>query len=109
MQDFQGRVAVVTGAASGIGLASATRFAEEGMKVVLADIQQDALDLAVASLQQAGHDVIGVRTDVSQCEQVQSLADQAMAASIAVLELIQDLRLMPVGSPNITPAPRPLS
>jgi NAD(P)-dependent dehydrogenase (short-subunit alcohol dehydrogenase family) len=80
MQDFQGRVAVVTGAASGIGLASATRFAEEGMKVVLADIQQDALDSAVSGLQQSGHDVIGVRTDVSQFEQVQGLADKALAA-----------------------------
>jgi NAD(P)-dependent dehydrogenase (short-subunit alcohol dehydrogenase family) len=80
MQDFQGRVAVVTGAASGIGLASATRFAEEGMQVVLADIQQDALDSAVLVLQQSGHDVIGVRTDVSQFEQVQKLADQALAA-----------------------------
>ncbi len=79
MQDFQGRVAVVTGAASGIGLASATRFAEEGMQVVLADIQQDALDLAVTTLQQAGHDVIGVRTDVSKFDHIQSLADQAIA------------------------------
>jgi len=80
MQDFKERVAVVTGAGSGIGLASATRFAEEGMKVVLADIQQDALDEAVASLQEAGHDVMGVLTDVSQYEQVQSLADQTIAA-----------------------------
>ena len=54
MKDFQGRVAVVTGAGSGIGLASATRFAEEGMKVVLADIQEDALLAAVAALQEAG-------------------------------------------------------
>ena len=68
MQDFEGRVAVVTGAASGIGLATATRFAEEGMKVVLADIQQDALDSAVAGLKQAGFDVIGVQTDVSKLD-----------------------------------------
>lgn len=80
METFEGRVAVVTGAASGIGLASATRFAQEGMKVVLADIQQDALDAAVEALQQAGHDVLGVRTDVSQCEQIQRLADTAVNA-----------------------------
>jgi NAD(P)-dependent dehydrogenase (short-subunit alcohol dehydrogenase family) len=80
MQDFQGRVAVVTGAASGIGLASATRFAEEGMKVVLGDIQADALETAVATLQRAGHDVVGVPTDVSKYDQLQRLADHAIAA-----------------------------
>ncbi|MFT4519738.1 MAG: NAD(P)-dependent dehydrogenase (short-subunit alcohol dehydrogenase family) [Halioglobus sp.] len=80
MQDFQDRVAVITGGASGIGLATATRFAQEGMKVVLGDIQQDALDDAVATLRGAGHDVTGVHTDVSQVEQVQNLADQAIAA-----------------------------
>ena len=79
MQDFEGRVAVVTGAASGIGLAAATRFAAEGMKVVLADIQQDALDAVVANLKEAGHDVLGVLTDVSQREQVQRLADETIA------------------------------
>lgn len=79
MQDFEGKVAVVTGAASGIGLASATRFAEEGMKVVLADIQRDALDAAVSSLKKAGHDVIGVPTDVSEREHVQNLADKVIA------------------------------
>jgi NAD(P)-dependent dehydrogenase (short-subunit alcohol dehydrogenase family) len=80
MQDFDSKVAVVTGAASGIGLATATRFAEEGMKVVLADIQQDALDAAVATLAKAGHDVMGVLTDVSQREHIQYLADQTIAA-----------------------------
>lgn len=80
MQDFEGRVAVVTGAASGIGLAMATRFAEEGMKVVLADIQLDALNAAVSQMQKAGHDVTGVRTDVSQVDQVQELAEIALAS-----------------------------
>ncbi|MEH6589627.1 MAG: SDR family NAD(P)-dependent oxidoreductase [Halioglobus sp.] len=80
MQDFQDKVAVVTGAASGIGLATATRFAQEGMKVVLADIQSDALYTAVSALQSAGHDAIGVRTDVSQRQQLQNLADQAINA-----------------------------
>ncbi|HIL83526.1 MAG TPA: SDR family NAD(P)-dependent oxidoreductase, partial [Pseudomonadales bacterium] len=42
MKEFSGKVAVVTGAASGIGLATASRFAEAGMKVVMADIQEDA-------------------------------------------------------------------
>lgn len=79
MKNFQGAVAVVTGAASGIGLATATRFAEEGMKVVLADIQQNALDSALSRLRKAGHDVHGVPTDVSRLPQLQRLADEAMA------------------------------
>jgi NAD(P)-dependent dehydrogenase (short-subunit alcohol dehydrogenase family) len=80
MQDFEDKVAVVTGAASGIGLATATRFAEEGMKVVLGDIQEDALEAAISTLQKAGHDVLGVPVDVSQREHIQNLADQTIAA-----------------------------
>ncbi len=80
MKDFDGRVAVVTGAASGIGLATATAFAEQGMKVVLADIQQDALDAAVTSLRDAGHEAMGVKTDVSRREQIEALAEAAQSA-----------------------------
>jgi NAD(P)-dependent dehydrogenase (short-subunit alcohol dehydrogenase family) len=74
MRDLAGRVAVVTGAGSGIGLGLATRFAEEGMRVVLADIEQPALDTACERLRERGFDVLGVPTDVSQAESVEDLA-----------------------------------
>ena len=74
MKNLDGKVAVVTGGASGIGRAVATRFAEAGMRVVLADIQEDALDRAASELAAAGHQVIGVRTDVSVGESVEALA-----------------------------------
>ena len=79
MQELAGRVAVVTGAASGIGLATATRFAQEGMRVVLADIEHEALATAVAGLESDGHEVLGVPTDVSRWEDVQALADRSVA------------------------------
>lgn len=66
MEELAGKVAVVTGGASGIGLALATRFAEEGMKVVVADIQEDALTAATEDLRAAGHDVRSFVCDVSR-------------------------------------------
>jgi NAD(P)-dependent dehydrogenase (short-subunit alcohol dehydrogenase family) len=78
MQEFAGKVAVVTGAGSGMGRAFAERFAKEGMKVVLADIEQGALDLAVAELTGLGYEVVGEQTDVSRREAVQHLADVAL-------------------------------
>ena len=66
MQDLVGKVAVVTGAASGIGRGLAERFAREGMQVVLADVQADALDATVGELQAQHLDVIGVQADVSR-------------------------------------------
>src|SRR5438094_10434157 len=80
MDEFRDKVAVVTGAASGIGLGLARRFAAEGMKVVLADIEQAALDEAVAELTAAGHEALAFRTDVSDAAQMESLADRAVAA-----------------------------
>jgi NAD(P)-dependent dehydrogenase (short-subunit alcohol dehydrogenase family) len=80
MDEFEGRVAVVTGAASGIGLATATRFAQEGMRVVLADIERDPLEAAVAKLKGQGHEVLGVPTDVREWNAIQHLADQTLSA-----------------------------
>ena len=75
MQEFDGRVAVVTGAASGMGLAFARRFAALGMKVVLADVEAPALDAAEKSLRESGGDVLAQRTDVSRWEDMEALAD----------------------------------
>lgn len=77
MDDFSGKIAVITGGASGIGLATAKVLAREGMKLVLADIEQGPLDAAVADFNAQGTDTIGILTDVSSREQVNAMADQA--------------------------------
>ncbi len=82
--DFAGKVAVITGGASGIGLAVATALRREGAKLVLADIEAKALDTAVLALGQGGPDVIGVVTDVGDRASVQALADRAFEAFGAV-------------------------
>lgn len=84
MQEFAGKVAVVTGAASGIGRALAERFAAEGMKVVLADIEEGALTRTVKAMQEQGATVLGALTDVSKAEAVQTLAQQTLQAFGAV-------------------------
>jgi NAD(P)-dependent dehydrogenase (short-subunit alcohol dehydrogenase family) len=80
MRDLTGKVAVVTGAASGMGRAFAERFAAEGMRVVLADVEREPLDRAVSELRGSGHDVLGVATDVTSREAVERLAGAALDA-----------------------------
>ena len=78
MEELSGKVAVVTGAASGIGRAMAGRWCDEGMKVVLADVEEEALAVAEKELSSAGAEVLAVRTDVSKGEDMDALAAAAM-------------------------------
>ena len=80
MKTFQGRTAVITGAASGFGLEAARIAAREGMKVVMADVQQDALEKAVAEVRELGAQVVGFRLDVSNAAEVEALAETTTAA-----------------------------
>lgn len=79
MKKFSDRVAVVTGGASGLGRAMAGRFAREGMKIVLADIERTTLDATLEEFQAAGYDAIAVQCDVSRAADVESLAEQTLA------------------------------
>jgi NAD(P)-dependent dehydrogenase (short-subunit alcohol dehydrogenase family) len=84
MKQFKDKVAVITGAASGIGRALAGRCAQEGMRVVLADVEAPALARAEAELREAGAEVLAVLTDVSQAADVEALAQRTLDAYGAV-------------------------
>jgi NAD(P)-dependent dehydrogenase (short-subunit alcohol dehydrogenase family) len=80
MKEFQGKVAVITGGASGIGRSMAERFAEEGMKIVLADIEIEALHKAEKEMKADGADVLAVQCDISKAHDVKMLAQKAVEA-----------------------------
>jgi NAD(P)-dependent dehydrogenase (short-subunit alcohol dehydrogenase family) len=75
MRELEGRTAFVTGGASGIGLALAKAFAESGMNVMLADIEDSSLDLALKQLSQYGNHLRGVACDVAEPDSVERAAD----------------------------------
>ena len=80
MKDIQGKVAVVTGGASGIGRAMAERFAEDGMRIVLADVEEGALAKAESEMRADGAEVLAVRADVSKEDEVRALAEKSVDA-----------------------------
>ena len=82
--DLRGRIAVVTGGASGVGRAMGEAFAAEGMKVVLADVEAPVLDATVAELAAGGADVSGVVTDVSDFASVEAVRDEALSRHGAI-------------------------
>jgi len=84
MQDFGGKVAVITGGAGGIGRALAERFAAAGMRLVLADLEEATLAATVAELTAEGATVIGVPADVSAIGDVEAVRDEALDAFGAV-------------------------
>ena len=93
----EGRAAVITGGASGIGFAAAKWFAGLGMKVCLADLNQEALDRAAARL--SGAELVTVPTDVSKLDEVNRLKDRAYAAFGAVDVLMNNAGTSPGGGP----------
>jgi NAD(P)-dependent dehydrogenase (short-subunit alcohol dehydrogenase family) len=84
MREFRGRVAVITGGGSGIGRGLAERCAEEGMKVIIADIEESALFETESILKEKGAEVLAIRLDVSRAEEIRMLADRTMDAFGAV-------------------------
>ncbi len=74
MRDFKGKVAVVTGGASGVGRAIVAQLAAEGARVVIADVDAEAIERARSELAARGHDVAGVQVDVTRAESVDALA-----------------------------------
>jgi NADP-dependent 3-hydroxy acid dehydrogenase YdfG len=79
MKEFRDKVAVITGAASGIGRAIADRCAEEGMKIVLADIEEKSLEQTERELKAAGATTLAVVTDVSKAGDVRNLANSTLS------------------------------
>jgi NAD(P)-dependent dehydrogenase (short-subunit alcohol dehydrogenase family) len=98
MKQFRDRVAVVTGAASGIGLALAERFASEGMKVVMADIEGPALTTAADGVRRTAGAVLAVEVDVSRPDHVERLAEETYQAFGAAHVLCNNAGVAVIGA-----------
>jgi NAD(P)-dependent dehydrogenase (short-subunit alcohol dehydrogenase family) len=97
MKEFRNRVAVITGGACGLGRAMAERFAREGMRIVLADVNEADLARAEAEMRAAGATVLGVKTDVSKAAEVEALALSTLEAFGAVHIVANNAGVAPTG------------
>jgi len=97
MQDFTGKVAVVTGAASGIGLGATERLLAEGMKVVMADVEEEALKRESSRLSQAGGSTLGVVCDVRDPASVADLAAETLSHYGGVHVVFNNAGVAPAG------------
>jgi len=106
VKELQGKVAVITGAASGIGRALARRCATEDMKVVLADVEQAPLDKTERELREAGAAVLAVQADVSRARDVERIARETLDEFGAVHLLVNNAGVSLIGPPvwETTPA-----
>ena len=95
---LEGKVAVITGAASGMGRAMALLFSAEGAKVVAADWHQGSLDAVVAEIKAAGGHVVGVQGDVSKRADAEAIIDGAVAAFGRVDVLCNNAGVMDVNA-----------
>jgi NAD(P)-dependent dehydrogenase (short-subunit alcohol dehydrogenase family) len=103
--EYKDKVAVITGAASGVGKALSHRLAKAGAKIVLSDIEQGPLDKAVAEVKAGGGTAIGVVCDVSKREQVDALRDQAFAEWGKVHAVFNNAGVGGGGGPSIWTSP----
>ena len=78
MKNFNDKVAVITGAASGIGKEIAESCAQKGMKIILADVEKTALDKVESQLRSKGAEVVSIQTDVSKANEVEKLAKKTL-------------------------------
>ena len=97
MKDLKDKVAVVTGAASGIGLGATERFLREGMRVVMADVETGALEREVARLEGRGSNVLGVRCDVRDAASMAELAERTLSHYGGVHVLFNNAGVAPAG------------
>jgi NAD(P)-dependent dehydrogenase (short-subunit alcohol dehydrogenase family) len=105
MQNFNNKVAVITGGASGVGRSIGLRLGREGAKIVLADIERKALDKTVEEFKAKGIDTIGVVADVTKYESMEALAEQSFGHFGAVHLLFNNAGVGPAEAPNLWDAP----